>query len=92
MLGLPAEKPPLRPRLPLTILAHENRYRDPDADETRAASQAVSTWSGGEAEAERTVAETEAWIRILVAARWWTTGEERLLKALARQDLLPASP
>jgi len=34
-IGVPAEKPPLRPRLPLDMILHLNSYREPSVEELR---------------------------------------------------------
>jgi len=41
-LGFPAEDPPLRPRLPLSLVVHENRYRAPQPQELQQAWQQMN--------------------------------------------------
>lgn len=88
-MGLPAESPPLRPRLPLDNLVHENTYRDPSPGQLAEAWASFTTWSGTPVEAQRSPEEVADLVRHLVAGSWWATGEEQLRKALERQELLP---
>jgi nitroreductase len=41
-MGFPAEDPPLRPRLPLSLVVHENRYRTPQPEELQQACQQMN--------------------------------------------------
>jgi len=86
-VGLAAESPPLRPRLPLEALVHENRYRDPSDAEVRRSWDVISTWSPGPEEVRRSADETLRFVQTIVSGSWWESGEEQLLAALARQGL-----
>ncbi len=86
-VGLPAESPPQRPRLPLAALVHENRYRDYEDADVRKSWEAISTWSAGSEEVRRSDEDTVRFIRGIISGKWWESGEEQLVAALARQDL-----
>ena len=44
-IGVPAEEPPLRPRLPLEVLFHEGRYRDYSDEELEEAYRVMAPYS-----------------------------------------------
>ncbi len=66
-VGYPDEDPPLRPRLPLSLVLHENTYRIPDAEELRPAATFMNP-----------ITRSGSWLSVL--ARYFAAGgvmEER---------------
>ncbi len=66
-LGFPDEDPPLRPRLPMGVVVHENTYREPEAFELQEAATLMNP-----------ITRSGSWLSVL--ARYFATGgimEER---------------
>ncbi|GAA5512075.1 hypothetical protein Dcar01_00789 [Deinococcus carri] len=83
-LGLPAEEPPLRPRVPRPLVVHEDRYRDGSEEELRHAVEVMNPIAArGDKPGD--------WVRLLRA--YWAPGgsmekrEPHLVAALKRQGL-----
>ncbi|KEF35265.1 MULTISPECIES: nitroreductase family protein [Deinococcus] len=83
-VGLPAETPPQRPRVPRPLVVHEDRYRDP-ADEALRGAIAVMNPIAARGD------KPGDWVRLLRA--YWAPGggmekrEPHLVAALRRQGL-----
>lgn len=83
-LGIPAEQPPLRPRVPRPLVVHEDRYRDASEEELREAAEIMNPIA---ARGDR----PGDWVRLLRA--YFAPGgsmekrEPHLVAALKRQGL-----
>lgn len=83
-LGLPAEHPPHRPRVPRPLVVHEDRYRDATVEELRAATEVMNPIAARRG-------QPGDWARLL-RAYWAPEGsmekrEPHLEAALRRQGL-----
>ncbi|MGC8916070.1 MAG: nitroreductase family protein [Thermoanaerobaculum sp.] len=80
-LGYPAEDPPMRPRLPLSLVVHENTYRRPNREELSAAAAVMNP-----------ITRTGHWLAVLakyfVASGTMEEREVAFRATLKRQDLL----
>lgn len=83
-LGLPAEEPPLRPRLPRPLVIHEDRYRDGTEEELRYGIEVMNPIAARRG-------QPGDWVRLLRAyfapSGSMETREPGLVAALRRQGL-----